>query len=107
MTESTLQSLMKLFAIIASINKETVSVLAGDFVDSYLNQQFSKNLARKYLQLFEETYKQFIQSDQRVEGKRTSSLSVKIISICHQINQELDIISKYQILLNLIQFVIE
>jgi len=105
MTESTLQSLMKLFAIIASINKETVSVLAGNFVDSYLNRQFSKNLAKKYLKLFEETYNQFIRSEQKIELKRTSSLSVKIISICHQINQELHIISKYQILLSLIQFV--
>ncbi len=105
MTESTLQSLMKLFAIIASINKETVSVLAGNFVDSYLNQQFSENLAKKYLRLFEEAYNQLIRSGPKIEGKRTSSLSVKIISICHQINKELHIVSKYQILLSLIQFV--
>jgi len=105
MTESMLQSLMKLFAIIASINKETVSVLAGNFVDSYLNQQYSPNLAKKYLEVFEKSYDKFERSVQNEEGKRTSSLSVKVISICEQINEELHLIDRFQILLNLIQFV--
>jgi len=105
MTESMLQSLMRLFAIIASINKDTVSVLAGNFVDSYLKQQFSKKLARKYLKVFEDSYAQLMMSDQKDDSKRTSSLSVKIITICQQINQELHLKSKFQILLSLIQFV--
>jgi len=100
-----LQSLMKLFAIIASINKDTVSVLAWNFVDSYLNQQFSANLAKKYLQLFEESYNKLEKSVQDKDSKRTSLLSVKIISICQQINEELHLGSKFQILLSLIQFV--
>jgi len=45
MAESMLHSLMKLFAIISSINKGTGSVLAGNFVDSYLNQQFGASFA--------------------------------------------------------------
>jgi len=96
---------MKLFAIIASINKETIFVLAGNFVDSYLNQQFSKNLAVKYLQVFEESYNQLEKPGRKKESKRTSLLSVKIIPICFQINEELHVKSKFQILLSLIQFV--
>ena len=105
MTESMLQSLMKLFAIIASINRETGSVLARNFVDSYLNQQFSANLAKKYLHLFDESYNQLEKYGRKKESKRTSSLSVKIIPICLQINEELHLKSKFQILLSLIQFV--
>lgn len=96
---------MKLFAIIASINKETIFELAGNFVDSYLNQQFSKNLAVKYLQVFEESYNQLEKPGRKKESKRTSLLSVKIIPICLQINEELHVKSKFQILLSLIQFV--
>ncbi len=105
MTESMLQNLMKLFAIIASISRETVSVLSRSFVDSFLSEQFSPYLVKKYLQLFDENFEQLDQVGQGIESKRTSSLSVKIMGICLQINEELYVKNKYQILLSLIQFV--
>ena len=41
------------FAIIASINRDTIFVLARNFVESYLNQHLSKKLADKYLSVFD------------------------------------------------------
>lgn len=105
MTESMLQNLMKLFAIIASINRETVSVLSRSFVDSFLSQQFSPELVQKYLQIFDDNFETLDKVGQGKESKRTSSLSVKIMGICMQINDELYVKNKYQILLSLIQFV--
>lgn len=105
MTESMLQNLMKLFAIIASINRETVSVLSRSFVDSFLSGQFSPDLVKKYLQIFDENFEKLDKTGRGKESKRTSSLSVKIMGICMQINEELYVKSKYQILLSLIQFV--
>jgi len=105
MTESMLQNLMKLFAIIASINRETVSVLSRSFVDSFLSEQFSPDLVKKYLQIFDSNFEKLDKVGQGKESKRTSSLSVKIMGICMQINEELHVKNKYQILLSLIQFV--
>ncbi len=45
MNESMLNSLMRLFAIMVSINRGALLILARNFVESYLNQQFSQKLA--------------------------------------------------------------
>ncbi len=100
-----LQNLMKLFAIIASINRETVSVLSRSFVGTFLSGQFSPDLVKKYLQIFDADFEKLDKVGQGKESKRTSSLSVKIMGICMQINDELYVKNKYQILLSLIQFV--
>ena len=94
MTESMLQNLMKLFAIIASINRETVSVLSRSFVDSFLSEQFSPNLVKKYIQIFDENFEKLDKGGQGKESKRTSSLSVKIMGICQQINEELSVLAQ-------------
>ena len=54
MNESMLNSLMRLFAIMVSINRGALHILARNFVESFLIQQFSRNLADKYLEIFEE-----------------------------------------------------
>jgi len=56
MNESMLKSLMRLFAIMASINKEAIHVLARSFVESYLTRQFSQKLAERFLLIFEEYF---------------------------------------------------
>ncbi len=104
MTESMLNALMQLFAIITSINKDVVSVLSRNFVDSYLSQQFSSKLAAKYLKIFEEDLRRLESSTRKKESKRTASLSVKLMTICMQINKELHVKNKFLILFSLIQF---
>lgn len=104
MNESMLQSLMQLFAIIASINRETVLTLARNFVEAYLNQELSNKLAGKYLSVFDYYYKEIEAPEAQKKGKKTSSQSVKILTICDEINKDLHIRYKFRILLSLIQF---
>src|SRR4030042_5025274 len=104
MNESMLHSLMQLFAIIASINRETVLTLARNFVESYLNQELSRKLAEKYLAVFDFYYKEIEAPEAWKKDKKTSSQSVKILTICDEINRELHIHFRFRILLSLIQF---
>ncbi len=104
MNESMLHSLMHLFAIIAGINRDTIFSLARNFVESYLSNQLSKKLAEKYLAVYEYYFNEIEKSEIHERGKRTSSLSVKILTICNEINRELHVRNKFQILLSLLQF---
>lgn len=104
MNESMLHSLMHLFAIIAGINRDTIFSLARNFVESYLNNQLSHKLAEKYLAIFEYYFNEIETADNLEKGKKTSSLSVKILTICNEINRELHVRNKFQILLSLLQF---
>jgi ABC transport system ATP-binding/permease protein len=104
MTESMLTALMKLFAILASINKDFAVVLSRNFVYSYLKTQFHQKIVDKSLVVFDKEISKLTVLDGKKESKRTSSLSVKILSICRDINQGLHIRGKYLIVVNLIQF---
>jgi len=104
MNESMLNSLMRLFAIIASINREVVHVLARNFVESFLIQQFSQKLADKYLVIFDGYTLELEQDEKGEEGKKISAWSVKILKICNQISEELHIRNRFMIFLSLIRF---
>jgi hypothetical protein len=104
MNESMLNSLMRLFAIMAGINREAVHVLARNFVESYLSQQVSSGLAQKFLGIFDEYSAELFAADQSTKGKKISALSVKILGICNQIVDELHLRHRFQILLSLIRF---
>jgi ABC-type multidrug transport system ATPase subunit len=104
MNESMLRSLMRLFAIMASINKEAIHVLARNFVESYLTRQFSQKLAERFLLIFEEYFNELDREEKKGLEKKISVLSVKILYICTRINEELHIRHRFQILLSLIQF---
>lgn len=104
MNESMLNSLMKLFAIMAGINRETVHVLARNFVESYLTRQFSSRLAGKYLGIFDEYFVELDKTEGRARGKIISALSVKILGICSRIVEELHLRHRFQILISLVQF---
>jgi ABC-type multidrug transport system ATPase subunit len=95
---------MRLFAIMASINKEAIHVLARNFVESYLTRQFSQKLAGRFLLIFEEYFRELDREEKKGPEKKISVLSVKILTICDRINDELHIRHRFQILLSLIQF---
>lgn len=104
MNESMLNSLMRLFAIMVSIDRGAMHLLARNFVESYLTEQFSKSLADKYLLVFEEYVKEFELMGKGQREKKISVWSVKILKICHQIVDELNIAQRFMILLSLIRF---
>jgi len=99
-----LTALMKLFAILASINKDVAIILSRNFVYSYLKTQFNQKIVDQSLVIFDREISKLIALEGMKESKRTSSLSVKVLSICTEINQGLHVRGKYLIIVSLIQF---
>jgi ABC-type multidrug transport system ATPase subunit len=109
MSESILKALMRLFAIIAHVNKDGVSQTSRSIVESYLNQHLGQQQVDEYLKLFDE-YIDFHHGDiTKKDGtkvrKRTSSNSVKVLMICQQINEELQQDQKVVVLIQLLEFI--
>lgn len=104
MNESMLNSLMRLFAIMVSINRGAMYLLARNFVESYLIQQFSESLANKYLLIYDKYASEFEVGGKEQREKKISVWSVKILKICDQISDELHIAQRLMILLSLIRF---
>lgn len=109
MSESILKALMRLFAIIANVNKDGVSKTSRSIVESYLKQHLNQQTVDEYLNLFDE-YIEFHHGDVTKEDgtkvrKRTSSNSVKVLMICQQINEELQQDQKVVVLIQLLEFI--
>ncbi|MFO7669505.1 MAG: ATP-binding cassette domain-containing protein [Bacteroidales bacterium] len=104
MNESMLNSLMRLFAIMVNINRGAMHLLARSFVESYLIQQFSQALADRYLLIFDEYARELQMVDNEQREKKISSWSVKLLGICNQIVDELNIPQRFMILMSLITF---
>jgi ABC-type multidrug transport system ATPase subunit len=104
MNESMLNSLMRLFAIMVNINRGVMYMLARNFVETYLTQQFSKSLAEKYLLIFDQYANEMEHTENLQINKKISTWSVKIIGICNQIVDELHISQRFMILISLIRF---
>ena len=99
-----LSALMRLFAILSNINRDVAYLLSRNFVESYLKTQFNRKVVDKSLDIFDNQVRALTTLEGMKETKRISALSVKILTICNQINNELHIKSKYLILLGLIRF---
>jgi ABC-type multidrug transport system ATPase subunit len=105
MSERILKALMQLFAIIAGPRSSNRN--GRNIVDSFLKQQLSEELVDEYLKLFDGFYALY-QKKQSQEGRKEKSLSlssVKVLKICTQINEELDIRQKVVVLIRLLEFV--
>ncbi|MDO9187950.1 MAG: ATP-binding cassette domain-containing protein [Bacteroidia bacterium] len=104
MSEKILKALMRLFAIIAKSDENTVD--AKSVVESYLKQQLNKEQVQEYLAIYEGFLKLQDEGAQGEKKKRRLAVSsVKVIVICDQINEELTQKQKFIVLLNLIEFV--
>ena len=104
MNESMLNSLMRLFAILVNINRGAMYLLARNFVESYLIQQYSKSLSEKYLLIFDKYAKEMEVAETDQKEKKISTWSVKMMGICNQIVNELHISQRFMILISLISF---
>jgi len=110
MNESILRALMRLFAIVANVNKDDVSSDAREIVESYLSLQLNKTLVQEYLDLFDEFLNLHHKKDTaggKKEQKRTSLNSVKVLMICHEINEQLEQKEKIIVLIRLLEFIHE
>ncbi len=105
MSERILKALMHLFAIIAY--PRTNNRNGRNIVESFLKQQLNEEIVEEYLKLFD-GFSALYQKKQSQEGKKEKNLalsSVKVLKICTQINEELDLRQKVVVLIRLIEFI--
>ncbi|HBE41470.1 MAG TPA: ABC transporter [Bacteroidales bacterium] len=110
MSESILNALVQLFALIGDIHEETIITSRGkDIVRSFLSRHLNNELVTRYMNKFEEyltTYNaENIERDSIKDRKRISLNAVKILAICQKINEELQQKQKIYVLIQLMDFI--
>lgn len=94
MTESIINALVHLFAIIESVKEDQDVVDSGELVvKPYLSKLFNQELTQEYLKLFYD-YLSFYQeannsSDEEEEFEIDSTSILQVAKICNQLNKEL------------------
>jgi ABC-type multidrug transport system ATPase subunit len=111
MSESILNALVHLFAIITNFTDTRVSSKAREIVHSYLKKQLSLSQAAEYLKVFDEYLDEYDIANTKANSekgrKRGALSSVRVLKICQQINENLQQREKFIVLLRLIEFVNE
>lgn len=105
-----LRALMQLFAIIANVTKEGLSKEARTIVESYLVLQFNQDLVQEYLELFDkyvDMYHRHESADSMRNKHELTLNSVKVLTICQQINEGLELKEKIVVFLRLLEFINE
>lgn len=110
MSESILNALVQLFALIGDIHDKTVITSRGkDIVKTFLSRHLNNELVSTYMGRFEEyltTYNaENIERDSIKDRKRISLNAVKILAICQKINEELQQKQKIYVLVQLMDFI--
>lgn len=109
MNESILKALMRLFAIVAYVDKEGHSDNERSIVMDYLDLQYSHEIAQKYLEYFDEQVKIFhpeLTFDNVDEARKQQLENEKnILSLLNQINEELDQEQRMVVIIFLLDFI--
>ncbi|HEX3009983.1 MAG TPA: ATP-binding cassette domain-containing protein, partial [Bacteroidales bacterium] len=109
MNESILKALMRLFAIVADVNKEGHLDNERSIVMDYLDRQYSHEVAYKYLEYFDEQVKYFhpeLMNYSEEETRRQQvSNEANILSLLNQINEELDLEQRIVVIIYLLDFI--
>lgn len=111
MSESILNALIHLFAIVANVNKDGVSDKGRRIVESYLARYLNNELIKEYLKLFDnyhEFYQRELDADD-VKGLKdnNSLISFQISNVCRQIKKGLLRNERVIVFLQLLEFVYE
>ncbi|TAL69268.1 MAG: ATP-binding cassette domain-containing protein [Bacteroidetes bacterium] len=110
MSETVLDALVKLFALIGDIHDETViTSREKDIVRTFLARHLNQELVARYMKMFEE-YLTLYNSESIKKGtvedrKRISLNAMRILAICEKINEELQQKQKIYILVQLIEYI--
>ncbi len=109
MSESILNALIHLFALIANVNSRRVSERARSVVMSYLQQHLDDAMIAEYLKLFDDYIDFYSRELNRKNDDVTgnSLLKFQISNICSQINRELHKYDRIIVFLRLLEFVNE
>jgi len=111
MSESILNALIHLFAIVANVNPEGVTAKGRRIVKAYLYRYLAQELIEEYLRLFDnylEFYKRELDQDDVKDLKDSASLiSFQISNVCSQIKKGLLRDERVIVFLELLEFVYE
>lgn len=111
MSESILNALIHLFAIVANVNSDVVTAKGRKIVEAYLLRYLSNELIQEYLRLFD-NYLEFYnreldQEDVKDLKDNVSLISFQISNICAQIKKGLLRNERVIVFLQLLEFVYE
>ena len=108
MSEKILQALMQLFAIIARPESNTQD--RRSVAESFLKRELNQELVNEYIKIFDHYYLEQQEKQKKAEKKlkkehqRISSISVRVLRICNEINEELTQQQKVIVLFQLLEF---
>lgn len=111
MSESILNALIHLFAIVANVNPGGITAKGRKIVEQYLQRYLTTDLVKEYLRLFNnyyEFYQRELDSDDAQNiSENTSLISFQITNVCSQIKKGLLLNERIIVLLQLLEFVHE
>jgi len=110
MSETILNALVQLFALINDIHDDTVITnRKRELVRTFLSRHLNNDLVTRYLKEFNEYLAMYnsehIKRDSIKDRKRISLNAVKILGICEKINEELQQKQKIYVLIQLIDYI--
>ena len=110
MSEAILKAMMQLFALIVDIDEiQEISEKERDIIRAFLSRQLNRELTEKYMSIFENYLHHYhhdaIDKQSVKRKKRTSLTAVRILSICEQINEELEQRQKIYVIIQLVEYI--
>jgi len=101
---------MQLFALIVDIDEiQEISEKEREIIYSFLSRQLNTELTEKYMSIFENYllhyHQHTIDKGSVKQRKRTSLTAVRILSICEQINEELEQRQKIYVIMQLVEYI--
>ncbi len=107
MNEKIIKALLRLFAIVANVDEEGLSPYSKKVVKDFLSPHLSRDQINTYLDLFDQYLKihhKKTHDEQKIK-KRLALNSVKILTICFEINEELQQHEKVIVYIRLLEFI--
>ena len=110
MSEAILKAMMHLFALIVDVDEiQEVSEKEREIIRAFLSRQLNSELTEKYMSIFENYLYYYhhdaIDKESLKKRKRTSLTAVRILSICEQINEELEQQQKIYVIIQLVEYI--
>ena len=102
MSEKILKALMQLFAIIA--RPQSSDSDRRGVVEAFLRRQLNEELVKEYLRIFDDFYKEAQERQKKsAQKKRHSAVSVRVLRITTQVNDQLTQDQKIIVLVQLLE----
>ncbi len=103
MSEKILKALMQLFAIIARPQGNDSD--RRGVVEAFLRRQLNDELVKEYLGYFDGYFQEAMERQKKSnQDRRTSAISVRLLKICNDINDQLTQDQKVIVLVQLLEF---